>query len=170
VPMDVAFSAGPLARFTSIGYVPAGAELSPARWVFVLVPVLTALAAGRAMRKHVDRSDAARAAAVFGVLWGIALAVLALLLRVRILSSFDIAAIEAGGGATINAILAFVLGTVIAGVLAYVGLVTARDESRATQAPAPVIPQRFRTCEACGSEVPVGDSFCGVCGRPVATV
>jgi hypothetical protein len=169
VPMDVAFSAGPLARFTSIGYVPAGAELSPARWVFVVVPILTGLYAGRAMRKHIARSDAGRAAVCFGVLWGVVLAVLALLLRVRVLSSFDIAAIQAGGGATINAVVAFVLGTVIAGVLSYVGLVTGRAEP-AAQPAAVAVPQRPRTCDACGSAVPAGDSFCGVCGRPVAAV
>jgi hypothetical protein len=117
------------------------------------------------MRRHVSRSDAGRAAVAFGVLWGVVLAVLALMLRVRILSSFDIAAIQAGGGATINAVLAFVLGTVIAGVLCYIGLVTGRE---APSPPAAVVPRRPRMCEACGSEVPSDDSFCGVCGRPVA--
>ncbi len=165
VPMDVAFSAGPLARFTSIGYVPSGAELPAARWVFVLVPVLSGLAAGRAMRSHVARSDAARASLTFGVGWGVLLAVLALMLRVRVLSNFDITALDAGGGATINAVVAFVFGAVIATALAYVGYVTRRVPEPAP-AMTPVVPTAPRRCEACGSELPSGDSFCSVCGRP----
>lgn len=168
--MAMSFAAGPFARFSQIGYATTGdATISPARFVFVIVPVLSLIAAGRAMRKHVPRSDALRAAAAFGVVWGVVLAAVALMLRVKIVTTFDIAALDAGGGATINAAFAFVAGTVLGGVLSYIGLVTGRDYFIP---PAPAAPDgvRARACDACGSEIPAGDSFCGVCGRPVAPV
>jgi hypothetical protein len=174
-PLAVAFTAGPLAGWSRIGYVPAGqTSLSPARFVFVLVPLLSCLYAGRAMKRHVRRSDAGRAAVTFGLLWGAALAVLALVLRVRVLSSFDIASLEAGGGASINALFAFVSGTVIATVLSYAGMVSGPEffgpqdaTARAGATPPALSAPRPVVCEACGSQVPSGDAFCGACGRPV---
>jgi hypothetical protein len=100
------------------------------------------------------------------VLWGIALTALAFMLRVRMLSSFEIGALGAGGGAAINVVVTFAAGTVAGTALSYVGLVAGRDR----EPDAPVVAaaaDRPRTCEACGSAVPSGDAFCGVCGRPV---
>jgi hypothetical protein len=165
VPMRAAFAAGPLSGFTTLGYATSGeASLSPVRYIFVLVPLLSLVVAGRAMRKHVPRADAMRAAAAFGAVWGILLALLAVMLRVRVLSTFEISALRAGGGTAVNAIVAFVLGSVIAAVLAYIGQITAsrREPAQAT----PAATDRPRTCEACGSEVPLLDAFCANCGRP----
>jgi hypothetical protein len=193
-PLNVSFTAGPLARWTGLGYFSAGpSSLSPARWLFMFVPLLSGLAAGRAMRRHVPRSRVVSAAVAFGAMWGVALAVAAWVVRVRILSSFDIAAIAAGGGASINPLLAFILGAVIAGVLAYVGMLGEPDAAvlgaepgsavapiapdvpvatAASNAPvvanAPVADEARRTCNACGAAVPAGDRFCGVCGLPAS--
>jgi hypothetical protein len=184
-PLNVSFSAGPLAGWTRLGYFSAGqTSLSPARWLFVFVPLLSGLAAGRAMRRHVPRSQVVSAAVAFGAMWGVVLSVVAWMVRVRILSNFDIAAIAAGGGASINPLLAFPLGAVIAGVLSYVGMLGEPDAAVATADPAATeatdVPVTVasaepdaavaseRTCDECGAAVPTDDRFCGACGQPVS--
>lgn len=169
-PMITAFAAGPFERISQIGYAASGeVTVSPARFVFLMVPVLSLIAAGRVMRRYLPRADAARAAAAFGIAWGVLLAAIALMLRVRVVTTFEITGLQAGGGATINALFAFAAGTLAAAVLSYVGLVTGREYVIAS-APVAAEPAPMRTCDACGSAVPRNDSFCGACGRPVASV
>jgi hypothetical protein len=163
--MRVALDAGPLSDFTRLGYFPSGRELSPARFVFVLVPVLATIAAGRVIAK---RTRDPVACLVFGAAWGIALGAIAAMLRVEILSDFSIGSLAAGGRASISpaaaAAAAFAIGTVGS-------LVGMRTERRVVDDPVPHVAApttgESGSCPTCGGAVPVGDSFCGACGARV---
>jgi hypothetical protein len=188
--MQIALDAGPLAEWTQIGYLTQGERtLSPARWLFVLVPLLGGIAAGRVMRKRVSSADAFRVAALFGVLWGIALTVLTLLLRVRVLSNFSLTSLESAGSVAIDPLITLLLSSVWGGITAYIGLVAgseaeigptveepvpmepapAAPELRAAieapvVAPSVAMPAGERRCANCGRRVPEGDRFCMSCG------
>jgi hypothetical protein len=190
--MQIALDAGPLAEWTQIGYLTRGERaLSPARWLFVLVPLLGGIAAGRVMRKRVAGADAFRVAALFGVLWGIVLTMLTLLLRVRVLSNFSVTSLESGGSVAIDPLITLVLSSVWGGITAYIGLVAgseveigptieepvpvepalATPESHARAIEPPVVapsvampPTAQRRCANCGGRVPEEDRFCMSCG------
>lgn len=171
--MSVALDAGPLSGFTRIGYLPEGEGTLPvSRWLFVVVPIAAGVAAGRVLKRHLgDRSDV-NAAAMFGVVWGLVLAALAFLVRVRVLSSFSIGSLAAGGAASINPFVAFVFGAVVAGVSSYIGMATIRGGPEhgmtpALEAIAATSAQDAATqsCHGCGATVPPTDRFCGSCGR-----
>ncbi len=171
--MQVALDAGPLSGFTRVGYVPQGSSSLPTtRWLFVLVPIAAGVAAGRMIKRRLgDRSDVS-AAAAFGVVWGVALGVLAFLLRVRVLSSFSVGSLAAGGGASINPVVALVFGTVLGSVTSYVGMVTAKATTHPLTPPletiasvTPAAPAEPRACPSCGKAVPENDRFCGSCGQ-----
>jgi hypothetical protein len=171
-PLNIALDAGPLSGFTRLGYMPEGSTLSPARWLFVLVPVLACIVAGRAMRRRLGGVGAGAAALGFGAVWGLALAALAVLLRVRVLSNFSVGSLEAGGGASIQPLLALGLGFVLGTVLSYIGMVSGGGASGpadvATHAPAGALPESGAAkCGNCGRPLPPGDRFCSACGTPV---
>jgi hypothetical protein len=175
-PMVLNFDAGPLREWARLGYVPAGAGSLPAvRWLFVLVPIIAGIAAGRRMRS--DTSDVVRASAVFGVAWGILLAALAVMLRVEILSTFAITELAPGGFARINPFVALVMGAVVGGTMCAIGMLTPTRDARSvteiapeiwapvqpTEPPAPAP----RACASCGAPIPAGDAFCGSCGARI---
>jgi hypothetical protein len=179
VNMSVSLDAGPLAQWTRLGYTPEGASLPPTRWLFLLVPLLGGFFAGRAMR---GRSNSVASAAVaFGVAWGAAMAVLAAMLRVEVLSSFSLGSLDAGGGASVPPLLALLLGFVWGSVMSAVGMLVGTSATVpavpvapvASVAPispvapaapvAPVVP----ACASCGSVLTPGDRFCAACGAAV---
>ncbi len=188
--MNIDLGAGPLSGFTQIGYMPEGAELSAARWLFILVPILAGIAAGRAMRKRVDGKNFGTSAAAFGLMWGIALAALAVLLRVKVLSNFDIGALEAGGGLSINPLAALAFGFGTATILSYLSMSFGKPQelvaavSQPVPSPAvaservvatppaavavtPAVQPTVGKCANCGSPLPTDDRFCSACGAPV---
>ncbi len=187
--MNIDLDAGPLSGFTRIGYIPSGAELSAARWLFILVPILACIAAGRAMRNHVDRKNLWTSAAVFGLAWGVVLAALAVLLRVNVLSNFDIGSLEGGGGMSINPLAALAFGVGAATILSLVGMSFGKPTAPIAEAPQPiptpaVAPERVVApppgavgvtpavqptvgkCGSCGRPLPADDRFCSACGAP----
>ena len=186
--MNIDLDAGPLSGFTRIGYMPEGAELSAARWLFILVPILAGVAAGRAMRRRVERKNFGTSAAAFGLAWGIGLVALAVLLRVNVLSNFDIGALEAGGGLSINPLVALAFGFGAATILSYLGMsfgkpqepvaapqpapsATVASEPLAATSPAalgatPPVRSTVGKCASCGSQLPTNDRFCSACGAP----
>lgn len=180
VSMNVALDAGPLSGFTRLGYVPQGSSSLPSsRWLFLLVPVVAGVAAGRVIKRRLGVGSNVTAAAAFGLVWGAALAVLALLLRVRVLSSFSLGSLAAGGGTSINPFVTFVFGTVWGGVTSFVGMATTSAPEQpltpaletiaavAKEEPIEASSPGQRMCPGCGQLVPEDDRFCGSCGRPL---
>ena len=177
VSMGVALDAGPLSGFTRLGYLPEGSSSLPnSRWVFLLVPIVAGVAAGRVIKRRLGVASNVSAAAAFGLVWGAALAILAFLLRVRVLSSFSLGSLAAGGGASINPLVTFVFGTVWGGVMSFIGMATTSTPEQpltpALETIAAVTPEEpvqpsvsQRMCPGCGQLVPEDDRFCGSCGR-----
>lgn len=160
VPLAVSLGAGSLSRFSTIGYLAGGESLPTTRWLFVIVPLAAGVFAGRRLRARLG-GRAVPACALFGLLWGGVLAVLALLLRVEVLSSFTIGSLRAGGGVEINPVWAFVAGAVLATLLSLGGAALPGREP----AEVPAAPPSGIRCPACGEVVPAGDRFCGSCGH-----
>jgi len=172
--MTLSFDAGPFAEWSRLGYVSEGARSLPAmRWVFLLVPTFAGLAAGRVMRSR--GVGVAAASTGFGAAWGIALAAVAVLLRVEVLSSFSIGSLAAGGGADIDPVIALLSGFVWGSVTSAIGYIAFGEPQPSTPTPgfpepaAPVQPVPARVCPSCGATVPAGDRFCAACGGAVAS-
>lgn len=113
VPVQVALDAGPFAGWSRVAlfHVGPGAGAAPAAaWAVLLLPAVVGVWAGRSL----SRRTSLRPLDIgwrFGGLWGLTLAVLALLLRVRVLSSFSLGGIELGGGhATVDPLMAALAG------------------------------------------------------------
>ncbi len=123
VSMDVALDAGPFTgweRMDLLHVGAAGEAAHPALWLLVAVPLAAGVIAGRGMRR--SGVGIAPAAAGFGALWGLTMAVLAMLLRVRVLSSFSVGDLALGGGtAVFDPLASLVLGMLWGGVAAGAG-------------------------------------------------
>lgn len=164
--MDTSFTAGPLSEWSRVGYT--SDFLPSTKWALALVPLVAGFAAGRVMRR---KSGGASLAVAFGAVWGLGLGALAVLLRVRVLSSFDLGSLGAGGGASIDPLLAAVLGFAIGTVTSFIGIISGNREPRAepvmTQPVAEQVPPtQPRACPACGRPVAAADRFCSSCGQP----
>ena len=163
--MHAAFNAGPLAKFSSIGYMTSA--LGPQRWLMVLVPIAAGMAAGRAMRKRAPDADMTTLALGFGAAWGVALTVVAIMLRVKMVTLFSIGSGDAGGTATISPLIVLATGFGWGTALSYLGMSTVTVDERLTTVEA-VVPEQLEAadCTHCGAPIPFGDKFCGSCGAP----
>jgi hypothetical protein len=169
--MVVALDAGPFTGWERMDLLHFGAGSSPKVLVLgALVPVAAGVVAGRFCRRRSSLSGAGIALR-FGALWGLTLALLALLLRVRVLSSFSVGSVDlGGGGAAVDPLVALVLGFVWGTATAYIGALTTRAgrsvesirgalSSLARSDPSP----STWSCPACGMPNATEDRFCVSC-------
>jgi hypothetical protein len=151
--LAVALDAGPFNGWERADLLNVGAtgETAPIYlWVLVLVPLVSAYIAGRfiARRSALSPRDVALR---YGALWGLTLALLALLLRVRVLSSFSVGSLDLGGGsAAFDPLVAMLLGAVWGGVGSFLGARTGEVA--------------HWTCPSCGITNADDDRFCVSCG------
>lgn len=127
--MTTAFAAGPFAGWARIDYLHFGRQGRPAPavwWLLLTVPVAAGVVAGRAARRR--GVPAAYAAAGFAAAWGATLAVLAWLLRVRMLTDFGLGRLADAGSAEAHVpiVAAALLGAAWGAVTAAVGAATVR--------------------------------------------
>ncbi len=158
VSMAVALDAGPFTGWERMDFLnvgPAGDAAPPFVWLSLVLPLAAGLVAGRFARRRSTFSGPGIAVR-FGVLWGLTLAVLALLLRVRVLSSFSIGGLDlGGGGASFDPLVALVLGFAVGTIAAYTGVRTIRAAAAAGET---------WTCPTCGIVNARSDVFCVSCG------
>jgi hypothetical protein len=156
--MAIALDAGPFTGWERMDLLHAGvagASAPKALWLLAVVPVVAGVVAGRFIGRR-TALPAFRAALRFGALWGFSLALMALLLRVRVLSSFSVGALDLGGGsAAIDPLVALVLGFAWGTAMAYVGARSVHDPGR-------------WTCPDCAMANTDSDRFCVSCGTPRA--
>jgi hypothetical protein len=161
VPMRAALDAGPIAGWASAGLFDFGVGGGPApvyAWAVLVCPVAAGVVAGRFVRRR-RAMPVVRIAAGFAVLWGLTLAVLALLVRVRVLSSFSVGDAQlGGGGAAFDPLLALGAGGGWGFLMSYVG-------ARTTSGPELEDAQEAWGCDACGYHNDPHDRFCVSCGR-----
>jgi len=97
----------------------------------------------------------------YGALWALTIALLALLLRVRVLSAFSVGSLDLGGGsAAVDPLIALVLGFVWGAPSAWIG-------ARRAAAHDPGEP--MWTCPTCDMQNTQSDRFCVSCGARRAT-
>lgn len=156
--MTLSFDAGPFAGWSSLSY--GTTDLTWARWLFVVVPVVAGVAAGRAMRR---RTSSMGASFLFGGVWGLCFGVLALLLRVEVASSFSLASIAPGGGARITPVLALAAGLVLGTGTSAIGMLSLRRTPQTSQ----LTGTGTMACPSCGATIPPGDRFCSSCGATI---
>ncbi len=124
VPMSIALDAGPFTgweRMDLLHFGVSGSASPKVLLIGVLVPIVSGVVAGRFCRRRSDLSAGAIAVRI-GALWGLSLAVLAMLVRVRALSSFSVGAIDLGGGsAAFDPLVALVVGFAWGSVTSFVG-------------------------------------------------
>ncbi len=128
-PMLVSIDAGPLSGWRRIDYLHGTADGDPAvlGWLFLLVPLAAGLVAGRALGRRMPGPGAwppFAPAAAFGALWGATLCALAILLRVRMASSFGIGRVAPAGEVAIDPFAALLAGIVWGTAVAYLGMLT----------------------------------------------
>jgi hypothetical protein len=156
--MAIALDAGPFTGWERMDLFHAGVAGSSAPealWLLVIVPIVAGVVAGRFIGRR-TALPAARVAVRFGSLWGLSLALMALLLRVRVLSSFSVGALDLGGGsAAIDPLVALVLGFVWGTPTAFIGARSVHDPGR-------------WTCPECAMANTESDRFCVSCGTPRA--
>jgi hypothetical protein len=154
VPMAVSLDAGPFTgweRMDLLSVGTAGEAAPPYMWLVALLPVAAGIVAGRFARRRAAMPYAGIALR-YGALWGLSLAVLALLLRVRVLSSFSVGSLDlGGGGAAFDPLVALAFGLIIGTVSAYIGARSVRAGS-------------VWTCAACGITNSGSDRYCVSCG------
>ena len=125
----VALDAGPFSGWERVDLLHYGVAAAPAPWVWwlgSLVPLVAGVVAGRYAARRSSLSPAAIGLR-FGALWGLTLAVLSLLLRVRALSSFSLGDLRLGGGsAVIDPLASLVLGAVWGSVTGTLGAFSLR--------------------------------------------
>ncbi len=171
--LSVALDAGPFTGWerADLLHVGVGGHAAPAAaWLAVVIPITAGVVAGRFCRRRLDLR-AEQIAVRFGGLWGLTLAALALLLRVRVLSTFSVGSLDLGGGGVgFDPLFALVVGFLWGTVTSYVGARFARvhpdvhhlRESLATVASEP--PLEAWTCPKCEMPNADTDRFCISCG------
>ena len=153
--MAIALDAGPFTGWERMDLFHLGvAGRAPFALVLLaIVPVGAGIVAGRFIARR-SALPPSRIALRFGVLWGFSLALLSLLLRVRVLSSFSVGALDLGGGsAAVDPLVALVLGFVWGAPAAFIGARTVHD------------PGRWE-CPDCSMANTDEDRFCVSCGMP----
>ncbi len=157
--MAIALDAGPFTGWERMDLLHAGVAGSPAPkalWLLAIVPIVAGVVAGRFIGRRTALS-ASRVALRYAVLWGFSLALMSLLLRVRVLSSFSVGALDLGGGsAAIDPLVALVLGFVWGSPAAFIGARSVHDPGR-------------WTCPECSMTNTESDRFCVSCGARRAT-
>lgn len=160
--MAIALDAGPFTGWERMDLLHAGVggESAPvALWLLALVPITAGIVAGRFIARRSALAPV-HIALRFGALWAFTLALLSLLIRVRVLSSFSVGALDLGGGsAAIDPLVALVLGFGWGSVSSFIGAHTVHEPGR-------------WTCPDCSMTNTDGDRFCVSCGmpRPVTVV
>lgn len=173
LPMHVALDAGPFTgweRVDLLHFGAAGATSPKVLVLAVIVPIAAGVVAGRFCRRRTDL-DARAIALRFGALWGLTLAVLALLVRVRILSSLEVGAVDLGGGsAAFDPLASLVIGAVWGAVTSFAGArapnvvrVRAMAGVRASLGSLAAA-QPTWSCERCRMPNTFDDRFCVSCG------
>jgi hypothetical protein len=132
-----------------------------------VIPIAAGVVAGRFIRVRSEISNAAIAVR-FGMLWGLTLALLSLLLRVRVLSSFSVGALDlGGGGAAFDPLIALAVGAVWGTATSYAGArffgVRALAKVRVDRAAAS---DELWACTRCQMPNTADDEFCVSCGLP----
>ncbi len=163
--MSVALDAGPFTGWERIDFLhfgAAGGAAPKVMWLLAVIPIAAGIVGGRFARRRSDLSPIA-VALRYGVLWGLSLAVLAMLLRVRVLSSFSVGALDLGGGsAAFDPLVALGLGTLWGSAAAFIGAWTVSRVARAREAT--VVPSATWSCGNCGITNAAADRFCVSCG------
>lgn len=175
VPMDVALDAGPFTGWERMDLLHFGVSGSASPKVLLLavvVPILGGIVAGRFCRRRSELSAAAIAVRIGG-LWGLTLAVLAMLLRVRVLSTFSVGAVDLGGGsAAFDPLVALVVGAMWGTATSFVGArVPAAVRSRAlagvrSSLGSLAAETQMWSCLRCRMPNTSDDRFCVSCGSP----
>lgn len=156
--MAVALDAGPFTGWERVDFLNIGVNggaAPPFVWIVALLPIAVGMTAGRFIRLRSSLTTGAIALR-FGALWGLSMAVLALLLRVRVLSSFSVGSLDlGGGGAAFDPLMALVLGAIWGTAGAALGARIAPPATAATW-----------ICARCGIANAEADRFCVSCGAP----
>jgi hypothetical protein len=159
VSMAVALDAGPFTGWERMDFLNVGASgdaAPPFVWLALLIPIAAGVVAGRFARRRA-RSPNLGIAVRYGLLWGLTLAVFALLLRVSVLSSFSVGGLDlGGGGAAFDPLVALATGAVLGTIAAYLGT---RSVSAQEAVPATWV------CQGCGITNATQDRFCVSCGK-----
>lgn len=125
--VGVALDAGPFTGWERIDlvHVGVGGGAAPwAMWFGLAIPLAAGIVAGRHIARH-STLPPLRAALRTGVLWGLTLAALSLLLRVRVLSSFSVGDVRlGGGGAAIDPLVSLALGFAWGTAATWLGVLT----------------------------------------------
>lgn len=175
VSMVVALDAGPFTgweRMDLLHFGAAGSGAPPALVAAAIVPLAAGVVAGRFCARRTSLSPL-RIGLRFAALWGLTQAVLALLLRVRVLSSFSVGALDLGGGsAAVDPLVALVVGAAWGAAAGTLGAVTARPaglrrlrSSLASLASPGARDESLWTCPGCRMPNTDDDRFCVSCGR-----
>jgi hypothetical protein len=160
--MAIALDAGPFTGWERMDLFHAGVAGGPAPvalWALAIVPVVAGVVGGRFIARR-STLRPVHVALRFGVLWGFSLGLMSLLLRVRVLSSFSVGALDLGGGsAAIDPLVALLLGFAWGAPAAFVGALAAGDVT-------------MWRCPECSMANTEDDRFCVSCGavRAAATV
>jgi hypothetical protein len=162
VSMHVALDAGPLTgweRMDLLNFSTGGGAPLPLL-LGALIPLAAGVIAGRFCRRRSDLSQPSIAWR-FGGLWGLTLALLALLLRVRVLSSFSVGSLDlGGGGAAFDPLIALTLGFIWGCATSYIGARTIRVPTPGPSEDAALTWE----CAECGITNASDDYFCVSCG------
>ena len=154
VSMSVALDAGPFTGWERMNFLSVGTSgdaAPPFVWLLLLIPIAAGVVAGRFARRRAAMSGVGIALR-YGALWGLTLAVLALLLRVRVLSSFSVGGLDlGGGGAAFDPLVALAFGLVLGTLSAYAGTRTVRIVG-------------MWVCPVCGISNSRSDRYCVSCG------
>jgi hypothetical protein len=158
VSMAVSLDAGPFTGWERMDLLNVGASgdaAPPYVWLALAIPLAAGVVAGRFARRR-SSLPGAGIAVRYGVLWGLSLAVLALLLRVRVLSSFSVGGLDlGGGGAAFDPLVALVCGAAVGTIAAFIGTRTVATRTSSDET---------WSCPACGIVNARSDRFCVSCG------
>lgn len=173
--MAIALDAGPFTgweRMNFLNFGVSGSGAPRALLLGVVIPIVSGVVAGRFCRRRTELSTS-RIAVRLALLWGLTLAVLALLLRVRVLSSFSVGELQLGGGsAAFDPLAALLLGFALALVTSYFGALTlprtteiesVRAELSSLASGVQGAPATW-DCSHCGFPNATEDAFCVSCG------
>ncbi len=162
VSMHMALDAGPLTgweRMDLLNFSTGGGAPLPLL-LGALIPLAAGVIAGRFCRRRSVLSSPSIALR-FGALWGLTLALLALLLRVRVLSSFSVGSLDlGGGGAAFDPLIALTLGFIWGCATSYLGARTIRVPISGPTEDAALTWE----CAECGITNASDDVFCVSCG------
>ncbi|MEX0874487.1 MAG: hypothetical protein WD646_12400 [Actinomycetota bacterium] len=170
VSMNVALDAGPLTGWERMDllHFGVGGDAPVLLPLVALIPIAAGVVAGRFIRSRTEISNAAIALR-FGMLWGLTLALLSLLLRVHVLSSFSVGALDlGGGGAAFDPLIALVLGAVWGTATSYVGarFIPARAITKTADVSGTEDDSSLWACTRCQMPNTSEDEFCVSCGLP----